>query len=181
MFFLYQNIALFLYACFKAFLPLPSLEVVLLPLCLKIPNSWLLFCFIGSLGTMAGGLVGYLLAMKFGRCILKKLATPSDIQKGEKLMKQYGVLAVIVGGITPIPDFLLAYLAGLMKMPIMQFLWSDGIARLIRSLIICYGAKEMAHVLPIDRYFNWISLVIIIYFLFRWIKSKWLVSHACKK
>ena len=64
MFFLYQNVALFLYACLKAFLPLPSLEVVLLPLCLKLPAYWLFFCVIGSFGTMLGGAVGYFLAQR---------------------------------------------------------------------------------------------------------------------
>ena len=181
MFFLYQNVALFLYACLKAFLPLPSLEVVLLPLCLKLPAYWLFFCVIGSFGTMLGGAVGYFLAWRFGRKILQHLASTSDIDKGERLMKRYGIIAVIIGGITPIPDFLLAYLAGLMRMPLFPFLLSDGIARFMRSLLVCYDAKEMAMSVPLDRFLNWLSLLIIVYFLWRWWRGKRQVAQACRK
>ena len=38
---LWQDVGLILYAILKAFLPLPSLEVVLTPLCLKRPEKWL--------------------------------------------------------------------------------------------------------------------------------------------
>ena len=38
-----QQGGLMLYACLKAFLPLPSLEVVLIPLILKNPDGWQLY------------------------------------------------------------------------------------------------------------------------------------------
>lgn len=42
-----QQGGLVLYACLKAFLPLPSLEVVLIPLILKNPDGWLLYAMEG--------------------------------------------------------------------------------------------------------------------------------------
>lgn len=56
---LWQDVGLILYAILKAFLPLPSLEVVLTPLCLKHPEKWLLYSFEGAIGTCIGGAIGY--------------------------------------------------------------------------------------------------------------------------
>ena len=42
-FLLWQDIGLLLYATLKAFLPLPSLEVMLVPLCLSQPSHWILY------------------------------------------------------------------------------------------------------------------------------------------
>ena len=50
-----QQGGLVLYACLKAFLPLPSLEVVLIPLILKNPDGWLLYAMEGAVGTAIGG------------------------------------------------------------------------------------------------------------------------------
>ena len=109
---LWQDVGLILYAILKAFLPLPSLEVVLTPLCLKHPEKWLLYSFEGAIGTCIGGAIGYGIAYSVGRKALAHIASDEDIEKGETLMRKHGLLAVFIGGITPIPDFLLAYLAG---------------------------------------------------------------------
>ena len=34
------------------------------------------------------------------------LVSEEDMQKGEDMVKRYGVVAVFIGGITPLPDFL---------------------------------------------------------------------------
>ena len=43
-----------LYAVLKAFLPLPSLEVLLVPLCVGEPQSYLRFALEGAAGTCVG-------------------------------------------------------------------------------------------------------------------------------
>ena len=59
-----QQGGLVLYACLKAFLPLPSLEVVLIPLILKNPDGWLLYAMEGAVGTAIGGWIGYQIARR---------------------------------------------------------------------------------------------------------------------
>ena len=99
---LWQDVGLILYAILKAFLPLPSLEVVLTPLCLKHPEKWLLYSFEGAIGTCIGGAIGYGIAYSVGRKALAHIASDEDIEKGETLMRKHGLLAVFIGGITPI-------------------------------------------------------------------------------
>ena len=83
---LWQDVGLILYAILKAFLPLPSLEVVLTPLCLKHPEKWLLYSFEGAIGTCIGGAIGYGIAYSVGRKALAHIASDEDIEKGETLM-----------------------------------------------------------------------------------------------
>ena len=98
-FLIFEDAGLFLYSILKAFLPLPSLEVLLVPLCLKSPQKWIWYSMIGAAGTCIGGAIGYLLAWRIGSSVLKNIAAKEDIEKGEALMERYGVIAVFIGGI----------------------------------------------------------------------------------
>ena len=171
-FVLWQDVGLFLYAILKAFLPLPSLEVVLVPLCLHTPEKWILYSLEGALGTCIGGAIGYMLAYRLGTKAIQHMASKEDIEKGEVLMERYGMLAVFIGGITPIPDFLLAYLAGFTHMNFLSFTLCDGIARLLRSLLVTFCLQRLGMLINIDTFGMWFSLVIILWLLLRWWKGK---------
>lgn len=162
---------LIVYSCLKAFLPLPSLEVVLIPLVIKNPQGWILYSLEGALGTALGGWIGYQIARGAQKALLHKFASEDEIASGQKLMSRYGVLAVFIGGVTPIPDFLLAYLAGMTKMPLIPFLASDGTARLLRSLLVGWCIRSLGYVVDIERWGTVISLVMIAWLLLRWAKN----------
>lgn len=171
-FIIWQDVGLILYAILKAFLPLPSLEVVLVPLCLHSPQKWILYSVEGAIGTSIGGAIGYAIAHCFGRPILKHIACEKDIEHGEQLMQRYGLIAVFIGGITPIPDFLLAYLAGFTHMKLLSFILCDGFARLIRSLLITYMLQRLGTILNVDSFGMWLSASIMLWLLFRWWRSR---------
>lgn len=176
-FMLWQDFGLFLYSVLKAFLPLPSLEVVLVPLVIAHPERWLLYAVEGALGTFIGGGIGYVIALRLGKSVLKNIATKEDIQKGEAMMNRYGVWAVFIGGITPIPDFLLAYMAGFTHMRFSLFAFCDAIARFLRSLFVCYGVIKLGEVIPIEGFGTAFSLIILGWLLLRWGCAKWRIHR----
>ena len=92
----WKDIGFMLYAMLKAFLPLPSLEVLLIPLCVQEPASDLRYALEGAVGTCAGGLIGYLLARRLAERIARSLITPQQMEKGCRLMQRYGILAANV-------------------------------------------------------------------------------------
>lgn len=171
-FLIFEDAGLFLYSILKAFLPLPSLEVLLVPLCLKNPQKWIWYSLIGACGTCIGGAIGYVLAWRIGKSAFSNIAAREDIEKGEQLMDRYGVIAVFIGGITPLPDFLLAYLAGFTHMPFLKFTLSDGIARLLRSLLVTYGLKTLHTMINIDKFGMWFSVLILVWMIYEWIKTR---------
>ncbi|MCI8271665.1 MAG: DedA family protein [Erysipelotrichaceae bacterium] len=171
-FIVWQDIGLFLYAILKAFLPLPSLEVILVPLCLANMDKWIIYSLEGAAGTFIGGAIGYWIAYKAGRNALVHLAGKKDVEEGERLMNKYGLLAVFIGGITPIPDFLLAYLAGFTHMRFLSFALCDAVARLLRSLLVTYVLRALGTVMNVDAYGTVFSMLIIIWLLWKWWKNK---------
>lgn len=171
-FIIWQDLGLFLYAVLKAFLPLPSLEVILVPLCLSNMDKWIIYSIEGAIGTFVGGGIGYFIAYKLGRKAMLHIASESDIAKGENLMHKYGLWAVFIGGITPIPDFLLAYLAGITHMPFLSFASCDAIARFIRSLLVTYVLKTLGTMMDVDTYGTIFSLLIMIWLVGKWWRSK---------
>lgn len=174
-FIVWKDIGLILYAILKAFLPLPSLEVLLVPIMMANPSHWLLYSLEGAIGTFIGGGIGYWLAHRYGRKVLSHMASQGDIDKGEELMKRYGVWAVFIGGITPIPDFLLAYLAGFTQMRFWLFALCDAFARLLRSLLVCYGLLKLGEAINIDWFGTVFSVIILAWLLLRWAKEKYRV------
>ena len=170
-----QDIGLLVYSCLKAFLPLPSLEVIFVPLCASNPNYFWVYAIEGAIGTLIGGAIGYGIAYYFGYDILKKFASDDEIEKSQVVMNRYGVVAVFIGGITPLPDFILAYMAGMMKMDIIPFLLADGIARLLRSLIVGYCIFSMGQIIDFEKYGNIFSVVVIV-----WLLGKYLWNKKCR-
>lgn len=170
-FFLFEDISLFVYAVFKAFLPLPSLEVILIPICMKTPEKWLYYSVIGSIGTWIGGTIGYIIAGYTKDTLLIKIISEKDLIKSKELMNKYGVIAVFIGGITPIPDFILPYVAGLTNMNYLLFSLADSIARLLRSMLVCYSLLYFGRILNLEKYGYMISLGIIICLFLKWLIS----------
>lgn len=156
---------LFIYAILKAFLPLPSLEVVLLPLNIKRPDLFLWYSIVGAVGTFIGGSIGYLLASLIEEEKWIKYFGYASWEKGKQLVQKYGVVAIFIGGVTPIPDFLLAYIAGVTRMSFIPFALSDGIARFLRSILVLYAFNQLGVLIDMDKYGMYILYFTIVYFV----------------
>lgn len=172
---LMREIGFMLYAALKAFLPLPSLEVLLIPLCVNEPHAYLRFALEGSVGTCIGGAIGYLLAKKSRKGVLHHFLDEQQINHWEQMMKKYGIFTVFIGGITPIPDFILPYLAGFTNMNFWLFSFSDCSSRFIRSWFIGYSIEQAAHVIDFQTYGNLLCVFILLWSIIYWIKGRYFI------
>ena len=86
-FLIWQDVGLLLYSVLKAFLPLPSLEVILTPLCLKNPQKWVIYAMEGAIGTCVGGAIGYMIAKLLGKKAFSSLVSEEDMQTIASLNK----------------------------------------------------------------------------------------------
>lgn len=87
-------------------------------------------------------------------------------------MDRHGVASVVIGSITPIPDFILAYLAGIGEMNRLLFLFLDGFCRFLRSLAVVMGLNQMNQWFDLDRYANLLSVIILVYFAVKLVFKK---------
>jgi membrane protein YqaA with SNARE-associated domain len=74
-----------------------------------------------SLASIIGGNAGYLIGRFLGnREFVYKRIKPFE-RKGKYLMRKYGIWAVIVGAMTPIPFSMVCWTAGVLKMRYLRF------------------------------------------------------------
>lgn len=163
-----ESFFLFFYAICKAFLPLPSLEVVLLPLYLHCPTHLWWYAFLGAAGTFIGGSIGYLLATLIKEEKWESFFGKTQWEKGKELVHKYGVIAIFIGGVTPLPDFLLAYVAGFVRMHYLSFAFSDGIARFLRSAIVLLLFKHLGILVDLDKYGMYFIYAFFIYAILKY-------------
>jgi len=101
--------------------------------------SPLLSALIATLGSVLGGLTAHTLGLMFGEPLAKKLLGERNFLKGEAFMNRYGVFAVLLGALTPIPFKVICWLAGIFEMPRVPFLIAAFIGRLPRFLIFAFA------------------------------------------
>ncbi len=95
------------------------------------------------------------------------------MENWQRLMQKYGVLAVFIGGITPIPDFILPYLAGLTGMNFFAFSLTDGISRFLRSWLVGYSIYQASGLIDFQAYGNLLCAVVLLWGMIRWIKGRY--------
>lgn len=98
----------------------------------------LMAAFIAGIGSVLGGVVGYFLGKFLGEPFVKKFIKEETYKKGEKLFEKYGVWAVLIGAITPVPFKVMCWLAGIFEMPLHKFILAAALGRLPRFLAVAF-------------------------------------------
>jgi membrane protein DedA with SNARE-associated domain len=109
-------------------LPLPS-ELVMPPAGYWIAkgrmNLWLVLgC--GTLGSVAGALANYWIAMVLGRAFVRRfgryvLMTERSLERAERFFAQHGEISTLVGRLLPVVRHLISIPAGISRMPLSKF------------------------------------------------------------
>ncbi len=125
------------------FSPLP-LDPLLISMGVARPDLAFLHAAIGTGFSVAGGLVGYWIGQRWGRPVVLKFTSPGRIERAERMFQKYGVWAVLVAAITPIPYKVFTISAGLLELNLRAFLIVSLVGRGIRffvgaGLIILFG------------------------------------------
>jgi membrane protein YqaA with SNARE-associated domain len=96
----------------------------------------ILSAFIATAGSILGGLTAHTLGMFLGEGVAKKLLGEKNYLKGEALFNRFGVWAVLLAALTPIPFKAVCWLAGIFEMPRLPFLLASLIGRFPRFMAV---------------------------------------------
>jgi membrane protein YqaA with SNARE-associated domain len=115
-----------------SFFPLPP-DVLLIPMALAAPRRALLFAAIATLGSVAGGALGYLI----GYALFAKLAQPlihfyhyeAAFAAFQHKFAEYGVAIILIKGLTPIPYKIVTIAAGAAAFSFPLFMGASLITR----------------------------------------------------
>ncbi len=91
---------------------------------------------IATFGSIFGGLTAHFLGKVLGEKFVRDLIGEKNFSKGEGLFKKYGVFALIVAGLTPIPFKAVCWLAGIFEMNRLAFLIGAFIGRFPRFMLV---------------------------------------------
>jgi membrane protein YqaA with SNARE-associated domain len=160
--------ALFLLAFVESsFFPLPP-DILLMSLCLSRPRLAFRYATVCTLGSALGGCLGYLLGLGMWG-LLQDLFysyipgfTPELFNRVQGLFQDYGFWAVFTAGFTPIPYKIFTIGAGVFQLNFLLFIVASVVSRGLRFFLVSwllykYGMPVKTF---IDRYFNWLTLLV---------------------
>ena len=135
----------------SSFISLPQVtDLLLIYMVAKSPSYWWLYAGVSTLGSLLGCVVMYLLARKGGERVLRKMVSAERMERGRRTFERWGLLAVLVPSILPppAPFKVFVLLAGVVQIPLWQFVAAIGLGRGFRYfgealLALWYGEQAM--------------------------------------
>ncbi|MCR2834249.1 YqaA family protein [Parerythrobacter lacustris] len=155
--------------CFieASFFPIPPHPLLGL-MCLAEPKKALRFGLIATLSSVAGGLLGYFIGWALfdtvGVPVLKAIGLFDALPAAKCTFDEWGVVAVIIAGATPVPFKLLTITAGFLGMALVPFILASLAGRgaiffTVGVLFRIFGAPIKAF---IDKYLGTVTTVFVL-------------------
>jgi membrane protein YqaA with SNARE-associated domain len=98
------------------------------------------FLAVVSIASALGGLGGYWIGRLLGHLPIIKTITSSFSQDGEQLIEKYGVWAIVIAGITPIPFSTVCWISGMLHVKFSKVALAS-LSRIPRMIIYYYALK----------------------------------------
>jgi membrane protein YqaA with SNARE-associated domain len=128
----------------SSLLSLPQVpDLLLIWMVTQHPSLWLVYALMTTAGSMAGCVGMYLLAREGGERVLRKMISPERMERGRVTFQKWGLLAVLVPSILPppAPFKVFVLLAGVVRIPIWQFVAAVGLGRGARYILAALLAR----------------------------------------
>ena len=123
----------------SSFFPIPP-DVMLIPMILARREKAFWYATIATVTSVLGGLLGYAIGYYLydtvGLPILKFYGKEGALDGFINFVHEYGVPAVIVKGMTPIPYKVVTIAAGVAKMDLLHFTLASIVARAMRFYLV---------------------------------------------
>jgi membrane protein YqaA with SNARE-associated domain len=125
--------------------PIP-VDPLLIGMGILNPNMALIYAGLATVSSVAGAVAGHWLGLRCGRPLVLKMVSEKKVTQVESLFQRYGVWAILVAAITPIPYKVFAVTAGVLRMDRYPFIVASLIGRGVRffllgGLIFFFGAS----------------------------------------
>ncbi|MFV0645779.1 MAG: YqaA family protein [Sphingomonadaceae bacterium] len=159
-------LALFAFAE-SSFFPIPPHPLLGL-MCLAEPKKALRFAAITTIASVAGGLfgyfIGYFLYESVGQWLIGILGFTEAFPKAACYLNDNAFWVIFTAAVTPVPFKLLTITAGVVKLPLLQFLAAAIAGRALIFMVVgilfrLFGAPIKA---VIDKYFGLVTTAFLI-------------------
>ncbi len=128
--------------------PIPS-EIVLLST--GMIWGWLFGGIMGIFGSMAASLLCFYISRKGGRPLAKKFVGESGLDYADKMIKKYGIKAIIVSRFIPFISFdVISYASGLVDIDVKKYSIGTLIGSIFRAFFYSIWGALLGFTPPID-------------------------------
>lgn len=140
-------------------------------------SELLIIVLVATVGSVLGSLVGYWMGSVAGDYVLSRFASESSIARLEQIMHRHGSFGVFFAALGPVPYKALAWTAGAGSMPLIPFMISGGIGRLMRFSIPAvaiwyYGDAALEWFTPARFLLISVLGLILMVPVFRWMQNQ---------
>lgn len=140
-------------------------------------SELLTIVLVATVGSVLGSLVGYWMGSVAGDYVLSRFASESSIARLEQIMHRHGSFGVFFAALGPVPYKALAWTAGAGSMPLIPFMISGGIGRLMRFSIPAvaiwyYGDAALEWFTPARFLLISVLGLILMVPVFRWMQNQ---------
>jgi membrane protein YqaA with SNARE-associated domain len=160
----------------SSFFPIPP-DVLLAPMALAQPGSWLRLALLTTLASVLGGMLGYLIgwsALDLFMPWIERMGYAPKLAQAQHWFERWGFWAVLLAGFSPIPYKAFTITAGGLGMALLPFTLASFIGRggrffLVAFLMARFGPAAEARLKPAIEWLGWgtVALAVVAYALLR--------------
>ena len=168
----------------SSFFPVPP-DVLLIALAVLNPPLALLYAAVCTVGSVVGGMFGYLIGLKGGKPILERFVAREKIAVVHDYFDRYNAWAVGIAGFTPIPYKVFTIAAGVFFINFRTFVLASCLGRggrffLVGGVILFFGPQVQDF---LRTYYDWVSIAFVVllvagFFLLRKLPVPWKPSPS---
>ena len=151
----------------SSFFPIPP-DILLIAMVVAAPAGWFRFALVCSIGSVLGGIFGYLIGYQFMEIIGNRIVEFYHFQeKWDKiglLYDKYNAWAVAAAGFSPLPYKVFTLSAGAFEINFLTFVLASAASRAARFFLVAalmYKFGPSFKIL-IEKYFNTFTIVFMI-------------------
>lgn len=124
----------------SSFFPIPP-DVMLAPMCLAKSSKSFYFAMITTVGSVIGGIFGYLIGMfsfELIEPIIEMFKYSEKLGNVKVWFAEWGFWAILIAGFSPIPYKLFTIAAGMLSMVFIPFVLASIVGRGARFFLVAY-------------------------------------------
>lgn len=134
------EIGLFIYSIIETITPLAGVEIILFPLLLAPDTSpWWFITLNLVVANSIGAVIVYFFMAKENNKIYNSIVKPKYQERAKKLFDRYGVWAIFIFAMTPLPFFIIIFTAAIARMKFLTYITAVFISRGVRFYITSYA------------------------------------------
>src|SRR5688572_29920909 len=150
----------------SSFFPIPP-DVMLGPMVLARREKAFVYAAICTVASVLGGLLGYAIGVYLapvGLLILKIFGHPEGQAEFQHWFDQWGLMVILVKGLTPIPYKLVTISAGFARFDLFTFVWASMLTRGVRFFAVAAVLKYFgpAMLKEFERRLNLYSVLLLV-------------------